>query len=83
MTQRSTTIRIPLIVDESGNTFVQAWAHSGTPAEDEDTEAMIEQSRELHEVSFPASQTVVVRWVTIEIPLPEPEGDVPGVVQAE
>lgn len=82
MTQRTKTIRVPLIVDEKGNTFVQAWAHADTEPEGEDTEAMIEQARELHAMSHPSSQTVVVRWATIQLPLPESEGEVPGTIQA-
>ena len=83
MTQRTKTIRIPLIVDEKGNTYVQAWAHADCAPEEEDTACMIEQARELHDASFPESQTVVTRYATIEVPLPESEEEIPGTSVAE
>jgi hypothetical protein len=83
MTQRTKKIRIPIVVDEQGNCFYQGWAHSGTDIKGEDYGAMEEQAAELHDNSFPTSQTTVIRYATIEVPLPEPSSEIPGTTQAE
>jgi hypothetical protein len=84
MTQRTKKIRIPIAVDEQGNCYVQGWAH--TSCEDlkgEDYGDMEDQVSECHSTSFENSRTVVIRWATIEVPLPEASSEIEGITQAE
>jgi hypothetical protein len=83
MTQRTKTIRIPIVVDERGNCFYQGWAHSDCDIKGEDYECMEEQAAELHDNSFPSSRTTVIRYALVEVPLPEHSSEIPGTAQAE
>ena len=84
MTQRIKTIRVPIAVDEQGNCYVHGWAF-GKPKKGraEDYGDMEEQTRDMHYESWQQSKTVVVRWATIEVPLPDPSSEIEGTAQAE
>jgi len=85
MTQRTKKIRIPIATDEQGNCFVHGWAFGDLgKGRSEDYDDMEEQSRDMHDTSYQHlyPKTVVTRWVTVEVPLPEPESEVEGVHHA-
>ena len=82
---RTTTIRIPIAVDEQGNCYSVGWLHAKSEYPDPGYGDMEEQARECHFTSFQeeAAQTVVVRWVTVEVPLAESSSEVEGIAQVE
>jgi hypothetical protein len=84
MTKRAKTIRIPIAVDEQGNCYVVGWAHADTEeGKGEDYDDMEDQVAENHNVCWEGSKRMVIRWATIEVPLPEPSSEIEGIVTAE
>jgi len=84
MTQRTTKIRVPIAVDEQGNCYVVGWAHASCEdLKGEDYGDMEDQVMEHHCISFEASRTRVIRWATIEVPIPEASSEIEGTTQAE
>jgi len=82
--RRTKKIRIPIAVDEQGNCYALGWAHAECKeGRGEDYGDMEDQVVEHHHVSWENSKTTVVRWATIEVPLPEPSTEIEGTVQAE
>jgi len=82
---RTVTIRIPVVVDEQGNCYSTGWFENGSEYPDPSYGDMVEQARECHHTSFQEKhpQTTVIRWVTVQVPIPDAETDVEGVVCAE
>ena len=84
MTQRTTKIRIPIAVDENGNCYSVGWAHSECKeGHGEDYGDMEDQVMEHHHISFETSHTRVIRWATIEVPIPEASSEIEGTLKAE
>jgi len=85
MTQRTTKIRIPIAVDEQGNCYTTGWYQANSEYPDPGYGDMEEQSRECHYTSFQEQhpKTVVIRWATIEVPIPEASSEIESAVQAE
>ena len=82
---KTVKLRIPIVVDEQGNCYATGWRQADSEHDDPGYDDMEEQARGCHYASYAeqSPKTVVTRWTTIEVPLPESESEIPGIVQAE
>jgi len=82
---RTVRLRIPIAVDEQGNCYSTGWVQQGSEHSDPGYRDMEEQARECHYTSFQEQnpKTVVTRWVTIDVPVPEFATEIDGLIQVE